>query len=64
LIRRAKEMVLSNSDLRYVKVELIVDWINENKVFESIYKKNVSHIIQRSADFLKFMIEEKLVSLE
>ncbi len=57
-------MVLSNSDLRYVKVELIVDWINENKVFESIYKKNVSHIIQRSADFLKFMIEEKLVSLE
>ena len=41
----------------------MVDWINENKIFEGLYvEKTNSHLIQRSSDFLKFMLDEKLVS--
>ena len=34
-------------------------------MFESIYTgQNSSYIVQRSSDFLKFMLDEKLVSLQ
>lgn len=48
LIRRTKETQLSmaNSDLKYLNVQLIVDWVNENGVFESIYtSQNNSYIV-------------------
>jgi ubiquitin carboxyl-terminal hydrolase 34 len=56
---------MANSDLKYLNVQLIVDWVNENRVFESIYtSQNNSYIVQRSSDFLKFMLDEKLVSMQ
>ena len=43
----------------------MVDWINENKIFDGLYvEKTNSHLIQRSSDFLKFMLDEHLVSKE
>jgi ubiquitin carboxyl-terminal hydrolase 34 len=56
---------MSSSDLKYLTIQLVVDWINENRVFESLYKESGNvYLIQRSSEFLKFMLEEKLVSME
>jgi ubiquitin carboxyl-terminal hydrolase 34 len=43
----------------------MVEWINDNKIFEQLYVQNTnSHLIQRSSDFLKFMLDEHLVTIE
>lgn len=61
LIKRTKEWAIQNSDLKFLTIQVMVDWVNENTVFESLYQSN-SYMIQRSSDFLKFMLEEKLVA--
>ena len=29
-----------NSDLKYLTIQLVVDWINDNRVFESLYRES------------------------
>lgn len=65
LMRKNKDfqMTMQNSDIKFLTTQIIVEWINENKIFEGLYVQNTnSHLIQRSSDFLKFMLDEHLVS--
>ena len=56
-------MTMQNSDIKFLTTPLLVEWINENKIFEQLYVQNTnSHLIQRSSEFLKFMLDEHLVT--
>ncbi|CAD8084108.1 unnamed protein product [Paramecium sonneborni] len=45
-------------------IQMILEWLNEKKIFESLYVgSGNSHLVQRSAEFFKFLIEEKMISI-
>jgi ubiquitin carboxyl-terminal hydrolase 34 len=66
LIKKTKDYQVSmqNSDIKFLTIQIMVEWLNENRIFETLYvNSSNSHLVQRSAEFFKFMLEEKLVTL-
>ncbi|CAD8116913.1 unnamed protein product [Paramecium sonneborni] len=45
-------------------IQMILEWLNEKKIFETLYVgSGNSHLVQRSAEFFRFLIEEKMISI-
>lgn len=43
---------------------MILEWLNEKKIFEILYVgSGNSHLVQRSGEFFKFLIEEKMIGI-
>lgn len=54
---------MENSDIKFLSIQIMVEWLNEKKIFESLYVNTTnSHLVQRSAEFFKFMLDEKLIT--
>lgn len=56
---------MDNSDIKFLTNDIMVNWLNEKKIFETLYVNAAnSHLVQRSAEFFKFLLEGKMISLE
>ena len=49
----------------YLDNDLLFQWVNDKQLFEGLYGKNAhAQLIQRSSDFLKFMLNEDFLTVE
>lgn len=65
LIKKTKEyqITMDSSDIKFLSNEIMKEWLAEKKIFETLYVNSAnSHLVQRSAEFFKFLLEEKIVT--
>ncbi|CAD8206268.1 unnamed protein product [Paramecium pentaurelia] len=67
LIKRTKDLYNQYGMQEYQKqaaIQKILEWLNEKKIFETLYVgSGNSHLVQRSGEFFKFLIEEKMIGI-
>ncbi|CAD8179644.1 unnamed protein product [Paramecium octaurelia] len=68
LIKRTKDQYNQYGIQEYQKqaaIQTILEWLNEKKIFESLYVgSGNSHLVQRSGEFFKFLVEEKMIGIQ
>ncbi|CAD8119650.1 unnamed protein product [Paramecium sonneborni] len=68
LIKRTKDLYIQygmQESQKQAAIQMILEWLNQKKIFESLYVgSGNSHLVQRSAEFFKFLIEEKMIGIQ
>ncbi|CAD8206139.1 unnamed protein product [Paramecium octaurelia] len=68
LIKRTKDLFNSygmQESQKQAAIQMILEWLNEKKIFETLYAgSGNSHLVQRSGEFFKFLIEERMIGIQ